>query len=340
MLAPRRGEGIRHEDGLSGAPAAPAGEHPARLRPDLATLRARLPAVPRTRFAPAPTGLLHLGHVANAIYVWGLARATGARVLLRIEDHDRQRCQRAYEHALLDDLEWLGFVPDEFPVAAFRRGACPGRQSDRDARYRAAAARLAAAGLLFACDCSRRDIVSAMADATGPGVRELRYAGACRARALPLEDGVGWRLRTDPGDEEFDDALCGAQRQTPAQQCGDVLIRDRLGNWSYQFAVAVDDLEQQATLVIRGLDVLASTGRQIRVARLLGRREPPVFAHHGLLMQSPTQKLSKAEGATGVRALRAAGWTAPQMIGAAAHRLGLQAQPSPVEPGAVAQLST
>ena len=338
MLAAPTWRGHRYGDDLSGASAAPAGEHPARLRPDLATLRARLPAIARTRFAPAPTGFLHLGHVANAIYVWGLARATGARVLLRIEDHDRQRCQPAYEHALLDDLEWLGFVPDEFPVAAFRRGACPGRQSDRDALYRAAAARLAAAGLLFACDCSRRDIVSAMSDTSGPGVRELRYAGACRERGLRLDDGVGWRLRMDPGDEDFDDALCGAQRQTPARQCGDLLIRDRLGNWSYQFAVAVDDLEQQATLVIRGLDVLASTGRQLRVARLLGRREPPVFAHHGLLMQSPTQKLSKAEGATGVRALRAAGWSAPQVIGEAAHRLGLQAQRAPLEPEAVEQL--
>ncbi len=301
-------------------------------------LRAGLPATPRTRFAPAPTGALHLGHIANAIYVWGLARAAGARVLLRIEDHDRQRCQPAYEHALLEDLEWLGLPADEFPVSVYREGPCAGRQSDRDAQYRAAAAKLAGDGLLFACDCSRRDLEATMRSDAASDDRELHYAGRCRERGLPLEEGVGWRMRMAPGEETFEDALCGRQRQTPAQQCGDLLIRDRLGNWSYQFAVAVDDFLQDITLVIRGLDLLASTGRQLRIARLLGRAAPPVFLHHGLLMQSPTQKLSKADGATGVRELRAAGWTAPRVLGEAAHRLGLQAAPSPLAADAVEQL--
>ena len=317
---------------------APAVAHPARLRPDLAALRARLPATPRTRFAPAPTGYLHLGHIANAIYVWGVARAVGARVLLRIEDHDRQRCRPAYEHALLEDLAWLGFTADEFPASAYRGGPCAGRQSDRDAHYRAAAAKLAADGLLFACDCSRREIEATMHGTAAPDAGELRYAGRCRERGLPLEDGVGWRLRMAPGAETFDDALCGAQRQMPAQQCGDLLIRDRLGNWSYQFAVVVDDLQQDITLVIRGLDLLPSTGRQLRLARLLGRAEPPVFLHHGLLMKSAAHKLSKADGATGVRELRAAGWTAPQVIGAAAHRLGVRATSAPLATGELAQL--
>jgi len=270
--------------------------------------------------------------------VWGVARAVGARVLLRIEDHDRQRCRSEYEQALLEDLEWLGLAADEFPAAAYRDGPCAGRQSDRDAHYRAAAAKLAAAGLLFACDCSRREIEAALRSDAAPDADELRYAGRCRERGLPLEDGVGWRLRMEPGAETFDDALCGPQRQSPAQQCGDLLIRDRLGNWSYQFAVVVDDLQQDVTLVIRGLDLLASTGRQLRLARLLGRAEPPVFLHHGLLMQSPLQKLSKADGATGVRELRAAGGTAPQVLGEAAHRLGLLAAPAPLAAKGLASL--
>jgi glutamyl-tRNA synthetase/glutamyl-Q tRNA(Asp) synthetase len=291
----------------------------------------------RTRFAPAPTGFLHLGHVANAIYVWGVARALGARVLLRLEDHDRQRCRLGYEHALLEDLEWLGFTPDEFPASEYRRGRCLGRQSDRDLEYRAAAATLASRGLLYACDCSRREIESSMPAASVAGVRELHYAGRCRTRRLPLEEALAWRLQMADGAEDFEDALCGPQRQTPAQQCGDLLIRDRLGNWSYQFAVAVDDLQQDVTLVIRGRDLLASTGRQIRLARLLGRAASPAFLHHGLLMSSATHKLSKADGATGVRELRASGGTAAEAIGEAAYRLGLQATPAPLTAEAVVQ---
>ena len=104
-----------------------------------------------TRFAPAPTGYLHLGHVASALYVWGLGRAAGARVLLRVDDHDRQRCQPAYERALLDDLDWLGFAADVFPTSAFRAGRSDGRQSDRGAIYAAAARQLADASLVYAC---------------------------------------------------------------------------------------------------------------------------------------------------------------------------------------------
>ncbi|MCZ7617899.1 MAG: glutamate--tRNA ligase family protein [Myxococcota bacterium] len=158
-----------------------------------------MPAAPRTRFAPAPTGFLHLGHVANAVYVWGLAQTLEARVLLRIEDHDRQRCQPRYEQALLEDLDWLGFEADVFPAAQYREGPCAGRQSDRDAAYRAAAAKLAERGLLFGCDCSRRDVAAAAGSelARSPA-GELRYAGHCRDRGLALSDGVGWRLRMPP----------------------------------------------------------------------------------------------------------------------------------------------
>lgn len=113
---------------------------------------------PLTRFAPAPTGLLHLGHVVNAIFVWGLARALGGEVLMRIEDRDRQRSRAEFETALLDDLDWLGFTPDIFRTDAFRAGRCEGRQSERDAAYRAALAPLAARGLIYGCDCTRKQV--------------------------------------------------------------------------------------------------------------------------------------------------------------------------------------
>jgi glutamyl/glutaminyl-tRNA synthetase len=114
----------------------------------------------------------------------------------------------------------------------------------------------------------------------------------------------------DPGIETFDDVRLGRQKQEPASQCGDLLLRDRSGNWTYQFAVAVDDWRQEIDLVIRGMDLLPSTGRQLRVARLLGRERMPVFVHHPLIMKTPGQKLSKSDGDTGVRNLRAQGWTA------------------------------
>lgn len=252
-----------------------------------------------TRFAPAPTGFLHLGHVLNALHVWDAARAAGGVVRLRIEDHDRQRCRPEYEAALIEDLAWLGFVPDGPPV----------RQSERDALYRAALDRLAARGLAYGCRCTRAEIAAA-----APGGGELRYPGTCRDLGLRLDEGLGWRLRLDPGVERFEDARLGWHEQDPLAQCGDLLLRDRLGNWTYQFAVVVDDIEQGITDVIRGADLIESTGRQIRLARLLGRAAPPRFAHHPLVVTPAGEKLSKSDGATGIRELRAAGWTADAVV--------------------------
>ena len=216
--------------------------------------------------------------MVNALHVWGLAQALGGRVLLRVEDHDRQRCRPEFEAALLDDLDWLGLRPR--PAFRPRRSgpdACDGRQSDREAIYRAAAAGLAARGLVYGCRCTRRDLEAAGAGDAG----ELRYPGTCRRLGLPLEDGLGWRLVVEPTSAvTFDDAVHGPLTQRPAAQCGDLLLRDRLGNWTYQFAVAVDDTAQGIDLVVRGDDLLASTGRQILLARHLGRPAPPLYAHH------------------------------------------------------------
>ena len=269
-----------------------------------------------TRFAPAPTGYLHIGHVLNAIYVWGVARRIGARVMLRVEDHDRQRSRPAFEDALREDLAWLGFTPDE-----------ESRQSDRSAVYEEALARLRAAGLTYACDCTRRDI-------TGE-----HYAGRCRSRGLAEAADRGIRVRIDPGDERFDDMRLGPQVQTPFEQSGDVLLRDRLGFWTYQFAATVDDFVQGITHVIRGDDLLSSTGRQIRLARLLGREAPPAFLHHPLLMKSPLQKISKSDGDTGVRDLRAAGWSAARVIGQAAALGGVVDSPRELHAAEVSTLS-
>ncbi|MBM3906841.1 MAG: tRNA glutamyl-Q(34) synthetase GluQRS [Gemmatimonadetes bacterium] len=280
----------------------------------------------RTRFAPAPTGLLHLGHVVNAIYVWGMARAHDGRVVLRIEDHDRSRCRAEYEQALLDDLDWLGFVPDEGKTNEFRTGASPRRQSDNDWRYAAAITALELRGLVYTCQCSRGDIARLVDDVPN---EEMCYPGTCRDAQLPPDASPQRRVRLGPERERFFDLLRGPQAQVPAAQCGDLLVRDRLGQWTYQFAVTVDDLEQQIDVVIRGEDLLESTGRQRALARLLGRRRPLQFLHHPLIRHPDGTKLSKSAGDTGVRELRAAGLSAAEVIGRAAHLAGLQPSDAP-----------
>ena len=254
-----------------------------------------------TRFAPAPTGFLHLGHVLNAIWVWETARASGpgARVLLRIEDHDRQRSRPEFEASIREDLEWLGFVADG-PLV---------RQSERHAIYEAALDTLRGRGLVYACSCSRADVAS------------QRYPGTCAHRNLPESPGHSVRVRLDGAIERFDDMRLGRQEQQPSAQCGDLVAKDREGNWTYQFAATVDDWQQNVDLVVRGEDLLDSTGRQIQLARLLGRGEPPVFLHHPLMMKSPTQKLSKSDRDTGVRELRARGWSAPKVMAAIPREL-------------------
>jgi glutamyl-tRNA synthetase/glutamyl-Q tRNA(Asp) synthetase len=221
-----------------------------------------------------------------------MSRAQGGRVLLRIEDHDRLRSRAEFETALLQDLEWLGFVADGPPV----------RQSERGAMYEEALASLRDRGIVYACECSRADIG---AD---------RYQGTCSTKRLEEAPGRSVRVRLEPTTVRFDDLRLGPQEQRPFEQCGDLIARDRHGNWTYQFAVAVDDWLQGVTHVIRGEDLLESTGRQIQLAGLLGRVDPPLFFHHALLMKTPTQKLSKSDGDTGIRDLRAKGWTREQVI--------------------------
>jgi glutamyl-tRNA synthetase/glutamyl-Q tRNA(Asp) synthetase len=213
-------------------------------------------------------------------------------VLLRIEDHDRVRSRPEFERALIEDLAWLGFVADGELT----------RQSARGALYEQALDHLRSRGLTYGCTCSRTE------------VRSGRYAGACRDKHVRESSGVAIRVKLEPTAERFEDLRLGPQEQWPSEQCGDLVARDRHGNWTYQFAVVVDDWLQEVNLVIRGEDLLDSTGRQIQLARLIGRELPPAFLHHELLMKSATQKLSKSDGDTGVRDLRAKGWSAEAVI--------------------------
>jgi len=274
-----------------------------------------------TRFAPAPTGRLHLGHLANAIYVWGLARRSGGRVLLRIEDHDRQRCRPEYEAALLGDLDRLGLAADEPSTDELRAGPSSYRQSDNGAVYAAAFERLATATDVYACDCSRTTFASWRAKNdrawTGPGC-----PGDCLARGLERRPGLLLRASLGDRDEGWDDLVLGV-RSGPVSPDGDLPVSDRNGNWTYAFCVVVDDMRHGVNLVVRGEDLVDATPAQIRLARWLGRATPPRFGHHPLMRRPDGSKLSKADGASAIGDRLDAGHPREELLGEAAARVGL-----------------
>ena len=283
-----------------------------------------------TRFAPAPTGRLHLGHLANATYVWGLARATGRAVILRIEDHDRQRSRPEHEAALLDDLDRLGLLADRPSTGELRAGPSAYRQSDCGPRYSAALAGLRDQGLAYACDCSRSTF-AAWRSSHGRTWSGAGCPGSCRERALPRRGDLSVRVTLGDGEESWLDVLAGPQRG-PVAPGGDVLAQDRLGNWSYAFCVVVDDLRHGVDLVVRGVDLIEATPAQVRLARLLGREEPATFAHHPLIRDPDGSKLSKATNATAVASQLDAGRPPAELFGEAAALVGLIDRARPVPP--------
>jgi glutamyl/glutaminyl-tRNA synthetase len=248
--------------------------------------------------------------VANALWVWGAARLADAEVLLRIEDHDRQRSRAAFDEAIVEDLAWLGFAGDAGPIRQTTAGAL--------AAYEEALGRLAADGSVYRCACTRATS-AAWARAHGRTWSGVGCPGGCRERALPDDAGRSLRVALGAGTESFTDVRLGPRTDQPSAT-GDLVIRDREANWTYAFAVVVDDLRQGVDLVVRGEDLLEETARQIRLGRLLGRSEPPRFLHHPLIRKASGAKLSKSDGDTGVRDLRAAGWTS-EAVRAEAARL-------------------
>ncbi len=262
-----------------------------------------------TRFAPSPTGHLHLGHAHAALYAWHTAIAKGGRFLLRIEDIDRQRCRSHFEQDLLEDLEWLG-LSWEKPVR---------RQSEHFADYRAALAHLQALSVTYPCFCSRRDIALAAGaphedDATGPvypgHCRELPVAQATARQASGSPYAI--RLNTNKasamtGPLTWIDHSAGPQIARP-ERLGDVVLDRRDTPSSYHLSVTLDDALQGITLVTRGTDLFLSTHIHRLLQALLGLPTPD-YDHHGLLTGDDGKRLSKRLGAPTLRALRASGHT-------------------------------
>jgi glutamyl/glutaminyl-tRNA synthetase len=273
-----------------------------------------------SRFAPSTTGPAHPGTLLAALLAWLDARARGARLLLRLEDLDPERCRPAFLARMPEDLAWLGLDFDAVEA-----------QSTFAARHAEALDRLAARGVLYPCACTRSRLRAESDPALGRGAR---YPNHCRGRALPAD---GWRAsgeplrvalppgRIVPRDEGGLD-LC----QDPAAEVGDPIVRRRDGTVAYQLAVVVDDAASGVTRVVRGRDLAASTATQVALQRLLDLPEP-VYRHHLLLLEEHGGKLAKLHGAVGAEALRRA-YDAPALVGLLACAAGLCERPEPVTP--------
>ncbi len=290
------------------------------------------PSPSLTRFAPSPTGRLHLGHVLAAERVWSMAQRLDAPVLLRVEDIDTTRCRPAFEMAMLEDLHWLGFTWRE-PVL---------RQSERGAAYAEAADRLRAIGLLYPCRCTRRDIEAAWGGTPVFGPEGLQYPGTCRgltAAEVEADEPVAWRLDMAGALERLTadgkdlstpvlDASAPVDFRALAEATGDVVLCRRDITTSYHLSVTVDDAAQNVTHVMRGQDMYEATAVH-RVLQALLDLSTPTYAFHPLIMAADgSRKLSKRDGAEGLAALREAGHSPAQVRAMALAAL---------DPAAVAQ---
>ncbi|MDE7376778.1 MAG: tRNA glutamyl-Q(34) synthetase GluQRS [Muribaculaceae bacterium] len=283
------------------------------------------------RFAPSPTGRMHMGNVYAALMSWLDARRAGGKWVLRIEDLDPQRSRMEYARLLEDDLHWLGLDWDEGGID----GAGPNGpycQSLRSDIYEHYYQRLAEMGLLYKCRCTRADIMASQAPHESDG--RVVYSGRCRPGAEPpftLTDGPGsTRLYVPDRQIEFVDETYGPQSVNLSEHCGDFVVRRADGAWAYQLAVVVDDALMDITRVVRGADLLLSTAQQLYIYELLGFPSP-TFAHLPLVCNAAGQRLSKRDHSMSMEALRQR-YTPAEVIGLAAHQAGLLPTPAPITP--------
>lgn len=285
------------------------------------------------RFAPTPSGRMHLGNLLCSLLVWLSARQAGGRVVLRIEDLDQGRTSLAYTRQLEKDLLALGLNWDEGGLSAGAPG--PYCQSQRTAYYEGQLKKLQAQGLVYPCFCSRAELHAASAPHASDG--ELLYAGKCRslspeeAAARAQKRPPALRLRV-PGEEiAFTDGHYGPMAQNLARDCGDFILRRSDGVFAYQLAVAADDAAMGVTQVVRGRDLLSSTPRQLYLYRLLGLA-PPSFAHAPLLLAPDGRRLSKRDKDISLEALLGAGFTPEEITGRLAFCARLLDSPRPTAP--------
>jgi glutamyl-tRNA synthetase len=270
----------------------------------------------RGRLAPSPTGLLHLGHAAT--FLRAAARARTGLLVLRNDDLDPQRSRPEFYHAMLEDLAWLGIQWQEGPDIGGPYS--PYSQSERHSHYLAAWERLARAGFLYPCKCSRKELALAASAPHEQADEEPHYPGTCRparlhAQILPATPfGQNWRFRIADGERiQFHDGHFGPQQFISGTDFGDFLVWRRDNAPSYQLACVVDDAAMRITEVVRGADLLKSTARQLLLYRALGL-QPPAWYHCSLVTDANGERLAKRHDALSVRALRDQGQTPRDLI--------------------------
>ena len=286
----------------------------------------------RGRFAPSPSGRMHLGNLFTALLAWLSVRAAGGTMVLRMEDLDPDRCREEYAQVLADDLRWLGLDWDE----GYQKGGPHGpyRQSERTGYYEACFRRLEERGLVYPCYCTRAERLAASAPHRGGG--EAVYNGRCRSLSPAEREELArtrrpaWRVQVSTDSMSFIDGHMGPFEERLDTECGDFIIRRSDGVYAYQLAVVADDGGMEITQVVRGEDLLTSTPRQLYLYRLLGL-EPPAFCHVPLLVAEDGRRLSKRDGDLDMGALRKR-FTPQELTGWLAAMAGLLDRPEPVSP--------
>ena len=274
------------------------------------------------RFAPSPSGRMHLGNVFSALLAWLSVRSRGGRMLLRIEDLDPDRCRREYSEQLMNDLKWLGLDWDNDPCY----------QSERTAVYAGKFEELARQGLIYPCYCTRAERLAASAPHRSDG--QAVYDGRCsrlteeQQRELARLRRPAWRIRVSEQEKCFTDICRGEYRENLLRDCGDFILQRSDGVYAYQLAVVVDDGLMGVNQIVRGSDLLSSTPRQLYLQELLGFPAPE-YAHVPLLLAPDGRRLSKRDGDLDMGALRRR-FTPEQLLGQLAVLAGLRDRPEPV----------
>lgn len=295
----------------------------------------------RGRFAPSPSGRMHLGNLFSALLAWLSVRQAGGKLVLRMEDLDPDRCRREYSRQLADDLRWLGLDWDEGYDLGGASGAY--EQSERTELYAAAFHILEERGLVYPCYCTRAERLAASAPHRSDG--QSPYGGHCYGLTQEERENLemasrrpAWRLRVPDRLMPFRDGHLGPFEENLSRDCGDFIIRRSDGVYGYQLAVVVDDGAMGITQVVRGRDLLDSTPRQLWLYELLGLT-PPQFFHVPLLLAPDGRRLSKRERDLDMGALRLR-FTSDELLGALAFLAGLQPTTAPVSaPDLVPQFS-
>ena len=284
-----------------------------------------------TRLAPSPTGALHLGNARTFLINWALAKQRGWRIVLRIEDLDGPRTKQDADTLAIDLLAWLGMDWDEGPY-----------YQAQDLRpYHDMLCGLLQRGDIYPCTCSRKEIQDAQsAPHENADAHELRYPGTCRPDAdtdveldcddLLKDSSQAWRIFVHEGDVTFDDQMHGPQSVDVHAQVGDFIVASKAGLPAYQLAVVIDDARQGITQVVRGDDLIRSTGRQLLLYQRLGLEPVPTYTHLPLVLGPDGKRLAKRHGDTRLDTYRKQGIPAERIIGLLAAWSGIVDQPEPM----------